>query len=987
MTTATRDEPSRGRAVWRTMDEWADTEEFRDLVSREFPSVLPEFFDPATRRQFLRVMGASILLAGATGCAYQPPEQIVPYVTQPSRITPGKPLMYATAVPSCGYAMGAIVETHEGRPTHLSGNPTHPASLGASDPFMTASILDLYDPDRSQAVLRNGRTSTWNDFLAAWSNRRAMMAESKGEGFRILTGAVTSPTLARLINDALKAYPSARWHAHEPTEGNGRAGAALALGREMEQILHVDRADVIVSLDADFLSWGPGRLAHARQFASRRESIPGLGEGMNRLHVAEPAPTITGAMADHRLSARAGRVAALARAIAEGVADRKASGTLDAAETAWVARVVADLKAHTGRSLVLAGEPQPAEVHALALAINDALGNVGKTVETIEPVAVHPRGEANSLAALATDMAAGRVSTLLMLGANPAYDAPGSLRFASSLSKLDSGTAMTIHLGLHEDETAKRSHWHIPEAHPLETWGDLRAFDGTATIAQPMIRPLYSGRAAIETLATLLGRDEASGLGLVRETWKPKFADDFEAGWRAAVHSGVIPETASAAVAAPSKPLAGMLDALAPASADTQGLELVIRPDPTIWDGRHANNGWLQELPKPITKLTWDNAARISPKTADRLGIKNGQVVELQQHGQTLRAAAWIDPGHHEGSVTLSLGYGRTNAGRVGSGQGFNTYTLRTVEAPWGGPGLEVRPTQATYALANTQHHQVMEGRELVRAATLADFVKDPKFAEDHHDPAKSRLSLYEEHAYDGRKWGMSINLNTCIGCNACVTACQSENNCPVVGKDQVVAGRDLHWIRIDRYYEGPPEEPEAIYHQPVTCMHCENAPCEVVCPVNATVHDAEGLNVMVYNRCVGTRYCSNNCPYKVRRFNFLGYGEHPPDSLKLMHNPEVTVRTRGVMEKCTYCVQRIVNGRIAADQEGRPLRDGEVVTACQSACPTRAIVFGDLNDKNSAVVKAKADPRDYALLSELNVRPRTSYLAKITNPGEGEPR
>lgn len=986
MTTGTREDAPRGRAVWRTMDEWAETDEFRDLVSKEFPSVLPEFFDEATRRQFLRVMGASILLAGASGCAYQPPESIVPYVVQPSRITPGKPLMYATAVPSCGYAMGAIVETHEGRPTHLSGNPKHPATLGASDPFMTASILDLYDPDRSQVVLRNGRTSTWDDFLAAWTSRRKMLADTKGEGLRILTGAVTSPTLARLLIDVLETYPQARWHAHEPSEGNRLAGTTLAFGRPTETKLNLEDADVIVSLDADFLGWGPGRLVHARQFASRRETISGDPRGMNRLHVAEPAVSITGAMADHRLASRASRIPDLTRAIAAGVLGREAPSPLDADETAWVARIVSDLKAHRGRSLVLVGEPHPPEVHALALAINAELGNLNKTITPISPVAVHPDRGRESIATLARDMAEGKVSTLVMLGANPVYDAPGDLAFGRALAKLDASTAMTVHLGSHEDETSKLSHWHLPEAHCLETWGDLLAFDGTATIQQPMIRPLYSGRSAIEVLAALLGRSEPSGLGLVRETWRERMGDGFEEKWRVAVHSGIVPDSAVPVVEAKPKSLADSL-AATPASTASKGLELVLRPDPTIWDGRHSNNGWLQELPKPITKLTWDNAARIAPKTAETLGIKSEQIVELKYRGRTLRVAAWVDAGHDEGCITLSLGYGRTNAGRVGSGQGFNAYLLRTSDAPWGGSGLEVVPTPATYKLANTQHHQVMEGRSIVRSATLADFVKDPKFAQDHHDPAKTGLTLYEEVKYDGHKWGMSINLNSCIGCNACVTACQSENNCPVVGKDQVVAGRDLHWIRIDRYYEGPPEEPTAIYHQPVPCMHCENAPCEVVCPVNATVHDAEGLNVMVYNRCVGTRYCSNNCPYKVRRFNFLAYSENPPESLKLMYNPEVTVRTRGVMEKCTYCVQRIVNGRIAADEAGRPLKDGEVVTACQSACPTRAIVFGDLNDKDAAVVKAKADPRDYALLAELNTRPRTTYLAKITNPGEGDPR
>jgi MoCo/4Fe-4S cofactor protein with predicted Tat translocation signal len=979
-------EGHRGRALWRSLEELAETDEFRDRLSREFPGTVPEFLDPATRRQFLRVMGASLALAGVTGCAYQPPEKIVPYVIQPARITPGKPLFFASAVPFCGYAMGVIAESHEGRPTRLEGNPDHPASLGACDPFTQAAILDLYDPDRSQVVLHNNRASTWGDFQKALNDRLAILRDAKGEGLRVLTGAVTSPTLARLMKDVQKAYPQSRWHAHEPTEGAVRAGVKRAFDIDGEIVRHLDKADVIVSLDSDFLSWGPGRLKDAREFAARREAISGGSPAMNRLHVAEPAVTITGAMADHRLACRAGRIVALGKAVAEGAAfDRQPSMTLDAGESAWVARVVADLKAHRERSLVIAGEAQPTEVHAIVHAINVQLGNLGTTFDVIAPVAAHPIGEADSLASLARDLEAGRVTTLLVLGANPAYDAPGDMNFARLLANLDPATTLTIHLGEHEDETARLCHWHLPEAHPLETWGDSRAFDGTATVQQPMIRALHGGRSAIEVIATVLGRD-TSGLELVRETWKKDSGDDFEETWRKAVHDGIVADSAAAVAPDVALPLiAAMLRGLA-TLPESSGLEIVFRPDPTTWDGRYANNGWLQELPKPITKLTWDNAARIAPKTAERLGIKTDQVVELRYKGRTLRAAAWIDPGHDENSVSLSLGYGRTSAGRVGSGQGFNANVLRTADAPWGGPGLEVVATSATYRLATTQHHQVMEGRELVRAATLADFIKDPKFAQEKHDPAKARLSLYEEHPYEGHKWGMSINLNTCIGCNACVTACQSENNCPVVGKDQVLAGRDLHWIRIDRYYEGDDEsEPEAIYHQPVLCMHCENAPCELVCPVNATVHDAEGLNAMVYNRCVGTRYCSNNCPYKVRRFNFLGYSEHPVENLKLQYNPEVTVRTRGVMEKCSYCVQRIVNNRIEAEQEGRPLRDGEVKTACQTACPTRAIVFGDLNLKESAVAKAKADVRDYALLAELNTRPRTTYLAKITNPaGEG---
>jgi molybdopterin-containing oxidoreductase family iron-sulfur binding subunit len=642
----------------------------------------------------------------------------------------------------------------------------------------------------------------------------------------------------------------------------------------------------------------------------------------------------------------------------------------------WVLRAAQDLKAHRGSSLVLTGHTQPPEVHALVHSINHAVGNIGKTIDYIEPVAESPAGDDHSLAALMSDIDAAQVRLLLMLGCNPAYDAPADLRLTERLAKVP----VSIHLGTYADETAHICNWHVPEAHPLETWGDVRAFDGTATIQQPLITPLYGGKAAIELVSALRGRPNAGGLDLVRERWRESLPGDFEASWRAAVHDGVLPESSARSRSVTPKQLQALVSSIKP-PAKTSGLELVFRPDPTVWDGRFANNGWLQELPKPLTKLTWDNAALISPATADRMHVANEQIVEMHFRGRTLRAAVWIDPLHVDDTVTLHLGYGRSHAGRVGSGQGFNAYALRTSDALWHGDGLELRATSERYPLATTQHHHNMACRDLVRSDTIATFANNPTFAKDRDDPATRGLSLYSPHTYDGYKWGMAINLNTCIGCNACVTACQSENNSPVVGKDQVLAGREMHWIRVDRYYEGPKNEPTAVYHQPVPCMQCEDAPCELVCPVNATVHDAEGLNAMTYNRCVGTRYCANNCPYKVRRFNFFQYSDMTTESLKLLYNPDVTVRTRGVMEKCTYCVQRIVKHRIEAEQDGRKLHDGEVVTACQGACPTRAIVFGDLNDPASAVSKAKADDRNYSLLASLNTKPRTTYLAKLTNP------
>ena len=969
---------TRGRDLWRSFDELADTDEFRDFLSREFPGTAPETLDPATRRQFLRVMAASIGLAGLSGCASQPPEQIVPYVEQPERLVPGKPLHFATAVSLGGYATGVVVESHMGRPTKIEGNPLHPASLGATDSFAQASILDLYDPDRSQAVIHEGRGGTWDRFLAVAVEQMGRMQATKGRGLRILTGALTSPTLIAQIQGLLAAYPEADWHVHEPCDARAsRSGALSAFDKEMEAIHRLEKADVIVSLDADFLAWGPSRLRDARRFAERREAFSNPSK-MNRLHVVEGTTTITGGMADHRLAVPPSRIAAIARALSLKVFGGETPTGISPELAGWVDRVAADLKAHRGTSLILVGETQPPEVHALGHALNHLLGNVGTTIDYVKPIIPSTVGKDRSLSALAREMGKGEVDLLFMLGSNPVYDAPADLGFAALLEKVP----LAIHLGTYRDETAEACRWHIPEAHPLESWGDLRAFDGSATIQQPLMEPLYDGKSAIELISALRGKPEPSTRELVREHWAASFTHDFEAEWRAALHDGVATGSASKIEAVKPKPLADLIRASAEKDrpADS-GLELIFRPDPTIWDGRFANNGWLQELPKPLSKLTWDNAALIAPATARRLNLSNEQVVELHYRGRTQRAAVWIEPLHAEDSVTLHLGYGRTVSGRVGTGQGFNAYRLRTSDALWQGGGLEVKPTGDVYPLATTQHHHNMAGLDLVRVSTAGAFASNRDFAKDRVDHANEGLSLYPTHPSEGHRWGMAINLNTCIGCNACVTACQAENNSPVVGKDQVLAGREMHWIRIDRYYEGPKESPTAVYHQPVPCMQCENAPCELVCPVNATVHDNEGLNAMVYNRCVGTRYCSNNCPYKVRRFNFLQYSDQTTESLKLLNNPDVTVRTRGVMEKCTYCVQRIVQGRIQAEQEDRPLRDGEIVTACQGACPTRAIVFGDLNDRESAVVKAKADPRNYALLASLNTKPRTTYLAKLTNP------
>jgi molybdopterin-containing oxidoreductase family iron-sulfur binding subunit len=970
-----------GPRFWRSLEELAETPEFLEYLHREFPSQASEWLDTTSRRQFLRLMGASLALAGVSGCAYNAPETIVPYVRMPEELVPGRPLFYASAVPLGGYAHGILVETHEGRPTKIEGNPDHPATLGASDPFLQASILSLYDPDRSQVVGHNGRISTWDDFLTVLIDEREKLLVEKGAGLRILTETITSPALAQQIKDLLTALPQARWHQHDPVgRGNTRAGAELAFGEIVEPVHHFEKASVILALDADFLGWGPAKLREARRFSAHRE--PGQGEtAINRLYVAEPCPTITGAMADAHLPVRAHEVYSLALAVARavGVEGVQAADTGLPTHEKWVTAVAADLKAHPGASLVVAGETQPREVHALTHALNQTLGNASKTVEYIPPIEIVAGDETNSLRALARDMTAGLVDTLVILGGNPAYDAPADLDFARSLAKV----RLSIRLGLYEDETSSGCHWHVPEAHVLESWGESRAFDGTTTIQQPLIAALYGGKTSYELLAVLLGQPGRSGLDVLREYWKKHAPDgDFETFWRTALHNGLIADSAAKPKAVSLKLPSQLPPPPMPGAGE---LELIFRPDPTVWDGRFANNGWLQELPKPLTKLTWDNAALLSKATADRLGLSNEEMVELNYHGRKLFMPVWLAPGHADDSVTIHLGYGRTRAGRVGSHLGFSAYALRTSDAPWFGAGLGLHETGQRYPLATTQHHFNMEGRNLVRLGPNGPTEEEKEhIARDKtlfEVPEPQRLREVDK---EGNSWGMVINLNTCIGCNACVAACQAENNIPIVGKEQVLANREMHWIRIDRYYDGSEANPKS-FHQPVLCMHCEKAPCELVCPVAATSHSAEGLNEMTYNRCVGTRYCSNNCPYKVRRFNFLQYSDEQTPSLKLLYNPNVTVRPRGVMEKCTYCVQRINAARIAAAEEGgRRVGGNEVVTACQAACPTRAIVFGNLNDAAADVAKLKESPRNYSLLAELNTRPRTSYLTKLTNPNPG---
>jgi len=972
-----------GRAYWRSLDEASDTPEFKEFLTREFPSQASEFTDPVARRSFLKLMGASLALAGIGACTRQPPEAIVPYVRAPEELIPGRPLYYATAMPLGGYASPVLVESHMGRPTKIEGNPEHPASLGATDAFAQASVLDLYDPDRLQTVKLRANVQTWGAFVGAMQSAMTAQRPLQGAGLRILTGSVTSPSLAAELRALLAALPQAKWHQWEPAGRDMvRAGARLAFGRAVECHYRFDRADVVLSLGADFLASGPGHVRYARDFADRRR-VSADHKTMSRLYVAETLATLTGAKADHRLALAPAGVEAFARAVAAGLGVAGVGAAESVAPAGFVPALLKDLTASRGRAVVVAGDEQPAAVHALAHAMNRALGAVGETVVYTEPVEAEPVDQHASLADLAADLDAGRVDLLLVLGANPVYDAPADLGFADKLQK----AGLAVHFTQHENETSQFCHWNVPEAHYLEGWGDARAYDGTVTIVQPLIAPLYGGRTAAEMLAVLTEQPERSAHDIVKGYWLAALqggagagwtlqAESPQAFWATSLHDGFVAATALAAI--DPGPVADL--SAAPSATATDALTLVIHPDASVFDGRFANNGWLQELPRPFSKITWDNAATVSPRTAERLGVANTDVVELTLGGRTLRAPVWIQPGQADGSVGLTLGYGRPVAGRVGHGVGANAYLLRTRAAVWHAPGLEVSRTGDTHPIATTQQHFAMEGRHLVRHGALAEHLEHPEFVREMGEPPAATMTLYPEVEYLGHKWGMAIDLNACIGCNACMVACQAENNIPVVGKDQVARGREMHWIRVDTYYTGHLDQPEA-YHQPVPCMQCENAPCEPVCPVAATVHSAEGLNDMVYNRCVGTRYCSNNCPYKVRRFNFLLYQDFTTPGLEMVRNPDVTVRSRGVMEKCTYCVQRINQTRIDARRDGRELRDGDIVTACQQVCPSQAIVFGDLNEAGSRVTRQKADTRSYGLLEEINTRPRTTYLAALRNP------
>jgi MoCo/4Fe-4S cofactor protein with predicted Tat translocation signal len=959
---------ARGPRFWRALEELVEQTEFCRPLQEAFPQLAA--LQPAMdRRGFLKLLGASLAMAGLTACSGPPQEQIVPWVQQPEGMSPSLPRFYATTLRHGNDNAGVLVETHQGRPGKIEGNPNHPASLGATDAILQAAVLELWDPDRSSAPKHRGVVASWDDFDAEAAALRRRFA-TDGRGLRVLSGRIDSPTLARQREHFLQRFPGAHWHRYEAVDDDGAlAGAQLAFGAPLQVRHHFDRAECIVALEADFLAGMPGHLRHARDFAGGRQPTA-TRHVMSRLYAVEATPSLTGAKADHAWPLASSRMGAFALELAAalGLAGAHAD-TPSGIPSSRLQALVDDLRAHRGSSLLLAGPSQPPPVHALMHLLNQALGNVGKTVEYIDP-AEPVEDDAGSLRELVSAMAQGSVDTLLILDGNPAYAAPAELQFATLLGRVPH----SIHLGLYDDETAACCSWHLPRAHALEAWSDARAFDGSASLVQPVIAPLHGGRSVHEVLAMLVDGIGAHGHDLVQATWREHAGADFDAWWERSLRDGVIADSA-----VPARTVTASMDFLARSQAPVAdaGLELLFRPDPTVWDGRYANNGWLQECPKPLTQLTWSNAALISPALAAERGLVNGDTIELRIGGRHTQAPVWIMPGQATHSVTAPLGYGRRRSGHVGERLGFDACALRSLASPWCENGLQINPTGGHAELATTQQHHAMEGRAPVRAATLAQFLDDPAFAQKD---APTPPSLYPERPPGEYSWGMSIDLNSCIGCNACTIACQAENNIPVVGEEEVRRGREMHWIRVDRYYEGAADTPRT-HHQPVPCMHCEHAPCEVVCPVGATVHDTEGLNLQVYNRCVGTRFCSNNCPYKVRRFNFLQYADLADGGLKAQRNPDVSVRNRGVMEKCTYCIQRIQTAHIAADKDGRRIADGEVRTACQAVCPTQAITFGDIADPASAVSREKSSPRNYTLLGELNTRPHTTYLASLRNP------
>jgi len=950
----------RGPTYWRSLEELAEDPSFVAFCEAEFPSVAPQL----DRRRFLQLMGASLAFGGLAACG-KAPETAVPYVEQPELIVPGETRLYATAVDFAGYLQPVLGRTQAGRPTKLEGNPDHPACRGAASAITQAAILQLYDPDRSQAPRYKGRDASWEAFLGEAAGWRERWDASAGQGLHLLLGASSSPTLARELERWLARWPQARLYRFEPYEGRRYAAADQAFGRPLERHLHLEKAELLLCFEDDLLGSGPQQVLHASRWGERRRAAA-EGRGQALLIAVESCPSLTGAKASERRIANGAEQNRLLRALLAEIDDGPAP-ELAADEQHWVRRMAAALRAHAGRCLISAGARSDAATQAAVYRLNDRLGNLGHTLSFSAPlqqleIGGQPLGDLGQLCAA---LGAGEVQSLLALDCNPAYQAPAEAAFAAALEALP----WCLHAGQYYDETASHSHWHLPLSHPLEAWHDGLAADGTPCLGQPLIEPLHATRSASELLALLRGEPTADSHAQLRETWQSLD----EAAWRAALERGFIEGRQPTPVAVSAAPVT------LPAVEAPGGYEVLIRPDEAIWDGRFANLGWLQELPRPLSKLTWSNAVAIAPRQAERLGLRNGDRVRVEVDGGAIEGAVILAPGQHPDVLELRAGYGRRRMGRVAVGQGFDVAPLRRLAEPWRREGARLAPLDGTVPLAITQMHHSMKAEQAPARRLPREVARQPATAAEQPSfyPATPAAPPPAGGPLGEPRWGMLIDLDQCIGCNACVVACQAENNVPVVGAEQVAAGRAMHWLRVDHYYEGSPEAPRSSF-LPVPCMHCEHAPCEMGCPVNATVHGPEGLNQMVYNRCIGTRTCASYCPYKVRRFNWFDWTGDDPPLLQAQRNPNVTVRGRGVMEKCTYCVQRISEARIDARMGDRPIASQTLQTACQQTCPTQAIVFGDLSRADSGLHYQRETRRHYALLEELNTRPRTTYLAAL---------
>jgi len=1037
-----------GRRYWRSLDELSDTPEFKDWLHREFPQGAGEFDDPVSRRHFVKIMSASFALAGlglmATGCR-RPEEELVPFSKAPENgYNYGTPQYFATAMPTRTGAIPLVVKSYDGRPIKIEGNAQFPGGNGGTDRYAQASILNLYDPDRAQRFTSGGKTVSRDAAFKFLDDLSKKFAANQGEGLAFLVESSTSPSRARLQTIIAQKFPNSQWFTYDAIDsGIHQRAATQAFGQSVRPIYHFDKAKVMLSLDCDFIGGEDDAHNHIARFAKGRKPENG---GMSRLYAVESLFTLTGTSADHRLRAPASQVGEIAAAIATQILNRPA--TIPAGvDPKWISECARDLAAHRGNVLVVAGQRQPIEVHLLARAMNSALGAIGNAV-TLLPALGRAGDSIDELSGQLND---GKVETLVLLGGNPVYNAPAALDWVATQQKANS----VVRLGYYEDETfetAKRpDDWHFPLAHYLESWGDATAGDGTLVPIQPLIQPLFGGLTELEFLARMAGESQTSPHNIARQTFGRS-----EEAWKRFLFNGFLAGPAAKPAIVSATALAPGINTISAPSASN--LEIIFFRDAKMDDGRYANNGWMQELPDPVTKMTWDNAVLVSRKTARELGVQSGDMVEIALNDRKVTGPVWVQPGMADYSLGLALGYGRERAGRVGRGVGFNAYKIFT--GKYIETGATLRKMGGTYSFACTQDHWSMEGRPAVREANLNEFQKNPEFAREMHEKEPPVVApLYPNPLDEAKKtalqqWGLVVDLTSCVGCATCIVACQSENNIPIVGKDQVRRGREMQWMRIDRYYTADPaketmadpylkdseqqfeqwiDDVQAV-NQPMMCQMCEAAPCENVCPVSATMHDQEGLNVMVYNRCIGTRYCSNNCPYKVRRFNYLDFNKRPLadlkgpfyptpllhqtdgkwdllswwqhpntsgmreadewDLLKMAKNPDVTVRQRGVMEKCTYCIQRIQQAEIAQKVKAGPsgnvrLKEAEGTipkTACQQACPAQAIVFGDISDPDSSVTQWKKYDRNYAVLGDLLTKPRTTYLARIRNPNPAMP-